>query len=58
MGEENTMKNVTECKSNGKTEKPMRGTGIRGHGKVKVPQLEGKDSGSEVTEENHKRGKD
>ena len=36
----------------------MGGTGVRGHKKAKNSQLEGKDPGSEVVEENHKRDKD
>ena len=36
----------------------MGGTGVRGHEEVENPQLEGEDPGSEVVEENHKRGKD
>ena len=41
-----------------KAEKPTGGTGISGHIKVKNPQLEREDSGSEVLEEDQKKGKD
>ena len=36
----------------------MGRTGIGGHKKAKIPQLEEEDPGSEVMEENYKRSKD